>query len=156
MTNCTQSWPRHLFWRCAIRQVAQSYTSWMQLTKMPGALLCLICLILRILALIHCLLNIWTFTYIYFSVSYFTLKTLDWDQQILTWVSPTCMISPAQSPSHWLLNYSDHQAAINWPTYSSQLQINNQTFTLHTLGQVPEGRPPALHCSFQAAPEDNC
>ena len=69
MTNCTQSWPMHLFWRCAIRQVAQSYTSWMQLTKMLGALLCLICLILRILALIHCWIYEHSPTYIFLLTS---------------------------------------------------------------------------------------
>ena len=72
-------------------------------------------------------------------------------------MSPTCIISPAQSPSHSLLNSSDHQAAINWRphihlNYRSTIKVN----TLYTLDQVPEGRPPALHCSFQAAPEDNC
>ena len=66
------------------------------------------------------------------------------------------MISPAQSPSHSLLNNSDHQTAINWPTYSSQSRSTIKVNTLYTLDQVPEGRPPALHCSCQAAPEDNC
>ena len=69
MTNCTQSWPMHLFWRCvcANRQVAQP--GLMDAAKQNVGRIVVSNLILGILALIHCLLNIWIFTYFFLFTS---------------------------------------------------------------------------------------
>ena len=158
MTNCTHSWPMHLFWRCvcAIRQVAQSHASWMQLNKMLGALLCL-CVSIW---------GSWRLSTIYQiyedSPTYiFLFVTSRW--KLLTELTNTDLgvanlhdfpgteSFPLTPEQQWPSDC--HQLAHIYPSQSrSTIKVN----TLYTLDQVPEGRPPALHCSFQAAPEDNC
>ena len=155
MTNCTQSWPMHPFWRCAIHHVAQSHASWMQLNKMLGALLCLVLY-----------WGSWRLSTVYWiyehSPTYiFLLVTSRW--KLLTEINkywPGCR-QLAWFPRHKVLpTHSWTTVTIRLPSTDPHIHLNYRSTikvnTLYTLDQVPEGRPPALHCSFQAAPEGNC